>query len=201
MIPPFFGQWESADRIGEILAGTLRAEDDPLWPRSGAAGAADYARWAEHLCGVACLRMALAARGMTPPRAFDLARELTRRGGYVLQPDGGIRGLIYAPAVAWLRQAPRIAAEVRVDVAAEEVPGLVADRGMFIASVHPWIRWPDRDPPSRGGHLVLVFGTRDGTLRLHNPSGDTAAARQDARLAVADFARFYAGRGIFLLGG
>jgi hypothetical protein len=201
VIPPYFGQWESADRIGEILAGTLRAEDDPLWPRSGAAGAADYARWADHLCGVACLRMALAARGIVPPRAFDLARELTTRGGYVVQADGGIRGLIYAPAAAWLWESPRIAAEVRVDVPAEDVTAMVADGGMFIASVHPAIRWPDRAPPARGGHLVLVFGTADGVLRFHNPSGDTAASQRGARLPVEVFARFYAGRGILLPGG
>lgn len=200
MIPPFFGQWESAARIGDILSGALRAEDDPLWPRSGAAGAADYARWADHLCGVACLRMALAARGIVPPRAFDLARDLTHRGGYVLPPDGGIRGLIYAPAVAWLREVPRVAAEVRVDVAPDDVQGLLADGGMFIASVHPWIRWPDRDPPSRGGHLVLAFGAQDGALRLHNPSGDTPATQRDARVPVAGFARFFAGRGMFLPG-
>jgi hypothetical protein len=201
VIPPFFGQWESAARIGDILSGALRAEDDPLWPRSGAAGAADYARWADHLCGVACLRMALAARGITPPRAFDLARELTTRGGYVLQPDGGIRGLIYAPAVAWLRDAHGIAAEVRVDVAAEHIPAMVAGGGLFIASVHPAIRRPDRDPPARGGHLVLVFGTEGGALRLHNPSGDTAASQRGAVLAPDRFARFFAGRGILLRAG
>jgi hypothetical protein len=196
--PPYFGQWESAARIGEILSGTLAAEDDPLWPRSGAAGAAEYARWAEHLCGVACLRMALAARGITPPRAFDLARELATRGGYVLQPDGAIRGLVYAPAVAWLREAPGIAAEVRVDLPAEEMARLVAQGRLFIASVHPWIRWPERVPPARGGHLVLVFGTEHGALRLHNPSGDTPASRQDARVPLALFARSFAGRGILL---
>ncbi|CAH0165463.1 C39 family peptidase [Roseomonas sp. CECT 9278] len=201
MIPPFYGQWESAHRIGDILSGALAAQDDPLWPRSGAAGAADYARWADHLCGVACLRMALAARGIAPPRAFDLARELTYRGGYVLQPDGGIRGLIYAPTVAWLREAHGIAAEVRVDVPAQDIPALVADGGLFIASVHPAIRWPDRDPPARGGHLVLVFGVQDGALRLHNPSGDSAASQRDARVRLDRFARGYAGRGILLAAG
>ncbi|HWT08272.1 MAG TPA: hypothetical protein VN329_03860 [Roseomonas sp.] len=200
MIPPFFGQWESAGRIGEILSGTLRAADDPLWPRSGAAGAADYERWADHLCGVACLRMALAGRGLVAPRAFDLARDLTVRGGYVVQPDGGIRGLIYAPAVAWLRAVPRLAAEVRVDVPADAIPALVADGGMFIASVHPAIRRAGAAPPARGGHLVLVFGAEDGLLRFHNPSGDTVASQSDARLPVVDFARFYAGRGILLAG-
>jgi hypothetical protein len=196
VIPPHFGQWESADRIGDILSGTLRAEDDPLWPRSGAAGAADYARWADHLCGVACLRMALAAHGIAPPRAFDLARDLTQRGGYLVQPDGAIRGLIYAPAVAWLREAHGIAAQVRVDVAAQDIPALVGGAGLFIASVHPAIRWPDREPPSRGGHLVLVFGAQDGALRFHNPSGDRAGSQRDVRLPVDIFARFFAGRGI-----
>jgi hypothetical protein len=198
VIPPYFAQWESAPRIGDILSGALRAEDDPLWPRSGAAGAADYARWADHLCGVACLRMVLAARGITPPRAFDLARELTHRGGYVVQPDGVIRGLIYAPAVAWLREAHSIAAEVRVDVAADDIPAMVAQGALFIASVHPTIRWPAREPPSRGGHLVLVFGTHGDALRLHNPSGDTAVSQDDARVPLNRFAWFFAGRGILV---
>jgi len=201
VIPPYYGQWESAERIGDILSGALRAEDDPLWPRSGAAGAADYARWADHLCGVACLRMALAARGIVPPRAFDLARELTTRGGYVVQPGGAIRGLVYAPAAAWLRDAHGIAAEVRVDVPPEGVAGMVGGGGMFIASVHPAIRWPGREPPSRGGHLVLVFGTAGGALRLHNPSGDTAASQRDARVPLGRFARFFAGRGMLLPAG
>ena len=200
MIPPFFGQWESAGRIADILAGTLRAADDPLWPRSGAAGAADYERWADHLCGVACLRMALAARGITPPRAFDLARELTHRGGYVLQPDGDIRGLIYAPAAAWLREAARLPAEIRVDVPAEAIPAMLHGGGMFIASVHPSIRRAGAEPPSRGGHLVLIFGAEGGVLRFNNPSGDTPASQGDARLPVADFGRFFAGRGIVLAG-
>lgn len=200
MIPPFFGQWESAGRIGDILSGALAAADDPLWPRSGAGSAAEYETWADHLCGVACLRMALAAHGVTPPRAFDLVRDLTARGGYVVQPDGAIRGLIYAPAVAWLNEAHGIAAEVRVDLPAAGIPALLAGGGLFIASVHPWIRWPDRTPPARGGHLVLVFGAADGDLRLHNPSGDTAASQRDMRVPLEAFAGFYAGRGIALRG-
>lgn len=196
MIPPYFAQWESAERIGDILSGGLAAADDPLWPRSGAGSASDYQEWADHLCGVACLRMALAARGVVPPRAFDLARDLTARGGYVVQSDGAIRGLIYASAIAWLREAHGIAAEVQVDVAAEDIPARVTDGGLFIASVHPWIRRPEQEPPSRGGHLVLIFGARDGVLRFHNPSGDTAATQSDVRLPVAVFARFFATRGI-----
>ena len=68
----------------------------------------------------------------------------------------------------------------------------------MIASVHSWIRWPDRDPPARGGHLVLVTGAGRGLLRLHNPSGIPPASQRDALVPVTDFTRFYAQRGVII---
>jgi hypothetical protein len=67
-----------------------------------------------------------------------------------------------------------------------------------IASVHPWVRWPDRIPPDRGGHLVLVTGRHGDQLILNNPSGLPGTSQHAARIALADFARFYAGRGIVI---
>lgn len=200
MPPPFFGQWESRARIGDILSGALRAEDDPLWPRSGARDAAEYARWADHLCGMACLRMALAALGLDPPPPLALARACAARGGYVEEQDGGIRGLIYAPCVALLIEEYAIAAEIVLDSPTASIPALLAQGGTYIASVHPMIRTPWADPPARGGHLVLVFAAEDGALRFHNPSGDTPATQEDVRMPIADFARFHAERGILLRG-
>lgn len=199
-IPPYFGQWETPGLIGAIITGACAAADDPAWAESGAASPAEYALWAEHLCGVACLRMALAARGITPPRARELARVLTRYGAYVEEADGHIRGLIYAPAITWLADTHAIAAEIILDRAAEDIPPLLAEGGLFIASVHPAIRRPAEPAPGRGGHLVLVFGAEGETFRLHNPSGHDAPAQADARVPMADFARFFAGRGIWLPG-
>jgi hypothetical protein len=197
MTPPYRAQWESPALIPAFLAGTP-AIADPLWRASGAADAEEYARWAEHLCGCACLQMALAARGRDVPPIHGIRRGVQRHGGYVEEPGGAIRGLIYAGAVAWLAELG-IAAEIRLEVAAEEVGAIARGGALFIASVHPGIRWPDREPPSRGGHLVLVFGTApDGAIRFHNPSGDTPATRADARLPPARFATFFAGRGILL---
>ena len=199
--PPYFGQWESPELIGDIISGQCRAEDDPAWADSGAASQEDYARWADHLCGVACLRMALAARGITPPRTRELARVLTGYGAYVEQEDGNIRGLIYAPAILWLAEAHAMPAEIILDRAAEVIPPLLADGGLFIASVHPAIRRPAEPAPGKGGHLVLVFGAGQGALRLHNPSGHDAASQADARVPIPDFARVFAGRGIWLPAG
>ena len=197
MTPPYRAQWESPALVPEFLTGTP-ASADPAWASSGAASVEEYARWADHLCGCACLQMALGARGRDVPPIHAIRRGVQRRGGYMEEADGTIRGLIYAGAVAWLAD-HGIAAEVRLDVTARHIAGFVAAGALFIASVHPAIRWPDRDPPARGGHLVLVFGAAlDGALRFHNPSGHTAVTRRDVRMDLSTFSRFHAERGILI---
>lgn len=195
--PPYRAQWESPGLVAAFLAGR-DATTDPLWRNSGADSAADYALWCEHLCGSACLQMALGALGRDIPPIHAIRRGVEAEGGYVVQPDGTIRGLIYAGAVAWLA-GQGIASRIVLDLPVEGIAPLLDGGRLFVASVHPWLRWPEREPPARGGHLVLVFGTTpDGALRLHNPSGDTAATQVDACVSPAVFSRFFAGRGILI---
>ena len=195
MIPPYAAQWESEALVPEFLAGR-DAATDPLWGESGAADAAEYARWARHLCGMACLRMAMAARGEVLP-IQTLRREVQALGGYVEMGED-IRGLIYAGAVRWLNRRG-VPAGTRLEQPVEELSALLADGALFIASVHPLIRMPEAPPPCTGGHLVLVFGV-DGAarLRFHNPSGHTPETRRDVRMDLAAFSRFHADRGILL---
>lgn len=191
-MPPYFAQWASAELVPEFLDGRPSATD-PLWAESGAADVAEYARWAHHLCGIACLRMALAARGETHS-IHALRREVQALGGYIDQGGDDIKGLIYAGAVAWLN-ARGIGARIVLD---EPRPEL-APGELYIASVHPRIRTPELDPPHRGGHLVLVFGKDgEGRLRFHNPSGHSDATRRDVRMSPDDFSRFHADRGILI---
>jgi hypothetical protein len=190
--PPYFAQWESEDLVPEFLAGR-DAATDPLWARSGAETAQEYARWAHHLCGMACLKMAMAARGDALP-IHALRRAVQPLGGYIEEACGNIRGLIYASAVAWL-EGRGIAARIVLDAPIPELsPGQ-----LYIASVHAAIRTPGQEPPHRGGHLVLLFGRDgEGRCRFHNPSGHSAETRRDARLRPEDFARYHAGRGILI---
>lgn len=69
-------------------------------------------------------------------------------------------------------------------------------RGSSSLPVSSSIRWPEREPPSKGGHLVLVTAASDQGFRFHNPSGHTSATQENAMLAPADFDRFFANRGI-----
>lgn len=198
--PPYFAQWESEELIPAFLEGTRDAASDPLWARSGARDAAEYGRWAHHLCGIACLRMALAALGRPAPSAHALRRDVQALGGYVEREDGGIAGLIYQGAVDWLN-ASGVPARIVLDEPTEAIPEKLAAGALYIASVHATIRTPEREPPQRGGHLVLVFGRdEEGRLRFHNPSGHTGETRRDARLPLPCFARYHAERGIVIGG-
>ncbi|MER9655645.1 C39 family peptidase [Mesorhizobium sp. M0152] len=193
---PFFSQWKTPDLTMAVLADGAEAalRRDPLWRGSGAETLDEYAAWAANICGMACLKMILATRGEIVP-TMELARQCTRYGGYVVN-GGSIKGLIYAPFVSFVKEAFGLRAEVMTNVATSDIPATLARSRFFIASVSSWIRWPEREPPSKGGHLVLVTAASDEIFRFHNPSGHISATQANAVLAPADFDRFFANRGI-----
>lgn len=195
---PYYGQWESSERAAQILAGELALADDPKWAQSGAASTAEYVLWANHICGMACLKMILAARTGEQFPTLVLARQATAFGAYTV--DGAdIRGLVYAPFVAMIKARFGIEAEVRTALTAFDLPALVQQGELFMASVHPTIRHPALAPPGKGGHLVLVTQADDTGLCFHNPSGHDEASQSDVRLDLACFDRFFAGRGVRVL--
>ena len=193
---PFFSQWETSDMTLDVLAegAEIALRRDPLWRGSGAETLDEYAVWAANICGMACLKMILATRGEIVP-TIELARRCTRYGGYVVN-EGSIKGLIYAPFVRFVKEAFGLQAEVMTNIAASDIPAILGRSRFFIASVSSWIRWPEREPPSKGGHLVLVTSASDEAFRFHNPSGHIRATQANAVLAPADFDRFFANRGI-----
>ena len=193
---PFFSQWETPDMTLAVLAdgADVALRRDPLWRGSGAETPDEYAVWGANICGMACLKMILATRGEIVP-TIDLARRCTRYGGYVVY-EGSIRGLIYAPFVTFVKAEFGLEAQVMTNVATSDIPAILARSRFFIASVSSSIRWPEREPPSKGGHLVLVTAASDDGFRFHNPSGHTSATQANAVLSPADFDRFFANRGI-----
>lgn len=195
---PYFSQWESAGRAAEIIAGELKVAEDPLWRNSGAASAAEYAEWANHICGMACLKMILAARtGIVHP-TMHLTRLAIESGAYVVS-EGTIRGMIYAPMVEMARKRFSIDAEVVTGIAAADIASTLKPGSLFIASVHPTIRWLRPPPPKRGGHLVLVTGASPDRVVFHNPSGHDVQTQRDVGVPAALFGEFFAGRGVHVL--
>ena len=194
---PYFSQWETASMTLPVLAeGASALLRDPLWRQSGADTPEEYARWAVNICGMACLKMALAARGELR-RTIDLARGCTAFGGYVVnETDDTIKGLIYAPFVTFVAERFNLRAETITGLATSGIPDVLVKNSAFIASVNSQIRWPDRAPPTKGGHLVLVTAATPDTIRFHNPSGHDEASQADVELPIATFDRFFANRGV-----
>ncbi|MEP7023253.1 MAG: DUF6457 domain-containing protein [Actinomycetota bacterium] len=194
---PYYSQWESPELVPRFLDGSLASEQDPRWRCSGARTAAEYAYWARKVCGLACLKMILAARpAPVPPMMCLVERALSWRAFIPVPGTDRVQGLIYRPFADWVAAEHGIAIEVAPDLPEADLLARLQAGAVVIASVHPWVRWPDRTPPVRGGHLVLVTGSAGGELILNNPSGLPGQSQQGARIAVADFGRFYAGRGM-----
>ncbi|MBO9125913.1 MULTISPECIES: C39 family peptidase [unclassified Rhizobium] len=193
----YFSQWETASMTLSVLErGAPALLDDPLWQRSGAGTVEEYARWAVNICGMACLKMILAARG-EDHRTIDLARGCTTFGGYVVNAeDQSIKGLIYAPFVTYVGETFGLDAKTITSLPTPHIADILKDNAFFIASVNSQIRWPDRQPPSKGGHLVLVTAASADTIRFHNPSGHDETSQADVELPTEIFDRFFANRGV-----
>jgi hypothetical protein len=188
----------SRELTAQFLSGSISARDDPKWLVSGASSPEEYALWSYNWCGMACIKMVLAARGHDIP-LMELCRRCAARGGYLVQ-DHVIEGLFYAPAVAMLHEEFHLPARVASRLSVGEIVDELQHRYFVIASVHPSIRHPSTIPPSRGGHLVLLVGfdLEKEILVLHNPSGDTLISQEYCEIACADFEKFFAHRGIII---
>ncbi|MFE2144832.1 C39 family peptidase [Streptomyces sp. NPDC059456] len=195
---PTVTQYASPDLIAAFVYEGRDTGADPRWAESGAPDLDTYRRWCGHTCGIACLRMALLARNGDAPALFELLDGARKYGAYTEDPDtGAIHGLVYAPFAQYVNDVHTLAAEVHPHLT---VPALLAllDAGrMVVASVHKEIRRPENPAPGKGGHLVLVTGRQGGTVSFRNPSGHTGQARS-ASLPAAEFAEFFAGRGVSL---
>ena len=170
--------WESAELAAPFIDGSRPPAKDPRWAASGARPPEEYEYRAAKTCGMARLKMIMARRGLPIPATMDLVEQAIPWQAYMPQKDR-VAGLIYQPFANSAADDYGIAAEVVPQLRLDQLTDLASPHTPVIASVHKWVRWPDRTPPSRGGHLVLVTGAADGLLRLHNPSGIAGVSQRD----------------------
>ncbi len=128
----------------------------------------------------------------------------------VPRPDGSVDGLFYAPAVRWLACDYGIEAHSCPDLPLCQAAQLVASGDWYaILSVSWEIRRAPEPPTHTGGHLVLALCAEsdgDAAIVFHNPSGmaptpdkpDRPNTASAVRMRLADFAPYYAGRGILV---
>jgi hypothetical protein len=167
------------------------------WREAGARSPAEFERWRNAGCGMACLQMILAATGRPVPGLVELGLACTEHGGYVITEDR-FEGLMYAGFVRYVAAAWEIPSALAAPLPLAALVAAVHAGAFVMASVHPTIRDAPTPPPTRGGHLVLVFATDGERVCLNDPSGLRPEAEHAVWLPLAQFAAFYAERGILI---
>ena len=107
---------------------------------------------------MACLKMALTARDGHAPSLFALLRGCLDYGGYIVEPDGRVTGLLYRQFADFTRDRYQLRADIVTDLDPDRIIRELDEGRLVMASVHKEIRRPDHDPPATGGHLVLITG-------------------------------------------
>ncbi|MDN4613891.1 hypothetical protein P5G50_05435 [Leifsonia sp. F6_8S_P_1B] len=193
---PYESQWGDVALNAPLIEHGADPTEHFDWRAEGYASADDYRLWARNVCGLACLRSVLGAwRGQRPPMHRLVLG--AQSAGALVREGETVGGLYYRPFLAWVRAEFGLVGEVAEGPAAEQALLEACEDRVFVASVSPEIRYPDRPNARRGGHLVLVHTADADSVTFHNPSGVRETA-ENARLDVATFSRFFAGRGFTL---
>jgi len=195
----YFSQWESRGLVGEILSGSVKAEDDPKWRDSGAATKAEYAAWSWSGCGMACFKMILAHRSKISVPLVALGKACCHYGGYDM-PLERSQGLKYAPFVKFAKNDFGITASAKAALPIIQIASELSRTRYVIASVHPSIRDATSKPKTKGGHLILVLGydLDRQLLYLHNPSGNSPTSQEYVAISFKNFEKFFSYRGIII---
>jgi hypothetical protein len=195
---PYFSQWESRDLVELIITMQLDGKDDPKWADSGAASKDEYAEWSWNGCGVACLKMILAATQDKVVPLAQLGKKATTYGVYKM-PLHSSPGMFYKPFVTFIEKEFGLNGKAESALTISEIKQTISKGGYVIVSVTPEIRFSSKKPSKKGGHLVLVYGydDRDKVLYLHNPSG-FEGAQENVTLSESSFMQFFDHKGIIV---
>jgi hypothetical protein len=202
---PYTAQIASPELAEAIFVHGLDPRLDPRWAESGAITPEEYAYWVERACGVACLKMCVEALGGSKRSLLEWARTGLTRGGYLIRRDKNG----YEHEVGWVHSVLADMArdeglEARAQAAGlEEIPALLAQGYLVIASVSYQAGDDRLEITHRGGHLMVVTGAEleEGRVEafiVSNPSGRRGELQSGARLPIERFDAAYSGRVILV---
>ncbi len=199
---PYYSQWESRSLVSKFLNHELSPQKDPRWRYSGAAIKEEYELWSWNACGMACLKSILAKELKKVVPIVTLGKKCMQYGGYRSSTKkGDIQGLFYEPFLKFIQKEFGLNGSIASPMILEEIVYQLSRKNYVIASVSPEIRNPEKKSTKHGGHLVLVLGydLKRELLYLHNPSG-IGKTQSYTEITFFNFQKFFAGRGILILG-
>lgn len=200
---PYYSQLADANLAQEIFDRGVDAGSDTRWRDYGAASIDEYAYWCSRACGPACVKMAVEAMGGARRSMMAWIRAGSQLGGYVTttDPHGNAHEIGWShTALASLLRSENLEATCG-NFSVEEIYTLVKSGGHLMVASVSFELGTERAVTHTGGHLVLVTGVEElgdwlQAIFIHNPSGRSAALRENARIPLDRFRTAYGGRGI-----
>jgi hypothetical protein len=200
---PYVSQLADASLVADIFDHGVDASTDTRWREYGADTPAEYAYWCSRACGPACGKMAAEAMGGPVRTMMAWIRMGISLGGYLtgMDPSGSVQELGWShAALAELLHSAGLQAVCGAFTPEEFYDKLATGGHLMIASVS-FELGTTQPITHQGGHLVLVSGAQeqDGRISgfyIYNPSGRSAALRENAFIPSDRFCTAYTGRGI-----
>jgi len=156
----------------------------------------DYEKWAPHICGICCLKMAGDTWGLTEHLSLlELSLLCLARGGFKEEPDGTIRGVFHHPLLDLARDlgmSGLVAGRLTPgDVAAATAAGSYVMLSVDLARLGTGLR---------GGHLILVHGHDAASKKftLHDCAAAFHGRGKGVILDQEDLERLSNGKGLIL---
>lgn len=190
---PQFGTAETVER--EILHRANADMNLPEW------------NW----CGMCCTQMILRALGRSTPGLKQMYERATHEYGVYRTENGQVVGAYHKELAKYIEEEFSLSARTARGLTLPKLVELIRGGTFIIASVSPEIRElkPGKEPPTKNGHLVLVYGLcssyedADGhgvrALILHNSAGFQNQRTQcHARLRTQRFMDCFSGNAILV---
>jgi hypothetical protein len=192
---PYYSQWSNPVHARRIVEEQADPCADANWRSSGFDDPDEYRFWARRICGLTCLKSVLEFWNIGMHSHASLLASAIASGSYVRHADDRVDGLLYAPFANWVEAEFGIRVQILGRHSLDELVSSISDSAMAIASVSQEIRYPNKGSTRQGGHLVLVTGTDDASVWIHNPSGATGT-QKDVCIDRDAFQGFFANRGM-----
>lgn len=148
---------------------------------------------------MACTKMVIAHALHKTVSLVDLGKQCLKYNGYKL-PLEDHPGLYYGPFSTFLKKEYGLQAQSISGLAISDIIKAIRNGDYVIASVTPEIRYPNKKPKHKSGHLVLIIGydSVKQIIYFHNPSGTVKSNQEYTEVTFKQFSRFFSYRGIII---
>ena len=160
----------------------------------------EFSKWIDSACGMFCLKMILKKKLNKEFSVIDLVDDSMKFGTYKILEDGKLSAMVYEPFAKFIKNKFGLGSKVCRFLSMRRIKYELSKDNFVIASVHWDIKDQLRNPPFKGGHLVVITGysEKERCFFINNPTGIKNISQVNYKITYNNFKKFFARRGIIV---